>query len=278
MPIEIGDGPVVLLVHGQPGSGGEWRPVAELLAPDHHVVAPDRPGWGGHPRPATTLTGNAEALARLIEDRQLAAPGQRCVVAGHSLGGGIALELALGYPELVGALVLVGSVGVGAAVTGIDRLLAVPVIGSSVLRAGAAGLRRAVGTASRMARIEPARPLVDRAGQLPAVRAAIAEAGREMDERDRRSFLVEQRALLEETPGLEGRLASLRLPVAVVQGASDRIVVPAAGRRLAEAIPGAELVVVPGAGHRLPFERPEVVAAVVRRYGALVEREQRPGA
>ncbi len=56
-------------------------------------------------------------------------PKARLYVVGHSLGGGVALKLALMYPERVGALVLVGSVGVGEALSGFDRLLAVPMVG-----------------------------------------------------------------------------------------------------------------------------------------------------
>lgn len=269
IPIDLGEGPLVLLIHGQPGNGRSWWPVAEALRSDFRVVAPDRPGWGGHPRPPTTLAGNALALARLIEDRELLGEGERALMVGHSVGGGIALELALSRPELVSSLVLVGSVGVAAALTGMDRLLAVPVVGDSLLRAGVALLRRGARAARRLPSSGAVEAVVEHANRFPAVRAILAEGERPMDARARRAFLVEQRSLITETPSIEERLGTLRLPSVVLHGSADRVVSLGAARQLAEAIPGAELRVETGCGHRLPFERPGAVADAVRRYAAL---------
>ena len=269
--MDVGTGTPVLLIHGQPGSGREWHLVAESLRSDHRVIAPDRPGWGSHPRPPTTLAGNAEALSRMLAERGVSAEaGDRVVVVGHSLGGGIALELALTRADLVGALVLIGSVGVAGALTGMDRLLALPVLGDGVLRAGEVAVRRAARAATRLSQGSRAESIVRRAYRFPAVRSLVAEGDRQMDGRDRRSFLVEQRALMEETPLIERRLSSLRMPCVVLHGSADRIVAPQAARDLAAAIPGAELMFVGNAGHRLPFEQPSLVAATVRRYSRLM--------
>ncbi|MGO9912228.1 MAG: alpha/beta fold hydrolase [Acidimicrobiales bacterium] len=271
VPVDVGTGTLVLFIHGQPGTGQEWRPLAESLQSDHRVIAPDRPGWGSHPRPPTTLAGNAAVLSRMLAERGVSAEtGDRVVVVGHSLGGGIALELALTRPDLVGALVLIGSVGVAGAVTGMDRLLAVPVLGDGVLRAGGVAMRRAARTAIRLSQGSRPESIVGRAHRFPAVRSLIAEGDRQMDGRDRRSFLVEQRALIDETPLIERRLPSLRKPCIVMHGSADRIVAPQAARDLAAAIPGAELLFVGNAGHRLPFEQPALVAATVRRYSRLM--------
>ncbi|HLI43226.1 MAG TPA: alpha/beta hydrolase [Acidimicrobiales bacterium] len=270
VPIDAGRGPVVLLVHGQPGRGLSWAPVADLLSPSFRVVAPDRPGWGNHPRPATSLAGNAAALARMLAARDLADATSPAVVVGHSLGGGIAIELALSYPELVSVLVLVSSVGVGAALGNLDRLLALPVLGEQLLRAGALGLERAVGNVGRLAGSSLGERVLERANRHPAVRSALAEGGRALLGRDRRSFLVEQRSLVEQTPALESRLHLVAHPTVVIHGTADHVVPAQAARQLAAAIPGAELVMRPGLGHLLPFEEPEVVAGAVRRYWRLV--------
>lgn len=243
--------------------------MAELLADDFRVLAPDRPGWGGNPRPATTIAGNAEMLARFLGER-LDPDGPPVLLVGHSLGGAVAIELALGWPRLAGAVVLVSSVGVAAAVTGMDRLLAVPLLGDGVLGAGAVALRNAVRGTARITSGDRTRHLLERANKNAAFRAVMAEADHVFGARERRSFLVEQRALLEETPRIERRLGSLTLPCVVVQGGADHIVAPQAGRELAAAIPGAELVLRPGGGHLLPFEQPELVASVVRRYARVL--------
>ena len=136
----------MVLVHGQPGAGDDWAALARLLANDHRVLAPNRPGWGSDPRPAMGMAENAQALAEYLDAVEAQSP---VVVVGHSLGGGVALKLALMYPERVGALVLVGSVGVGEALSRFDRLLAVPVAGNGILRIGVAALRRGLITAAR---------------------------------------------------------------------------------------------------------------------------------
>ena len=261
-PIDTGEGPVVVLVHGQPGAGGDWVALGNLLSRDHRVLAPDRPGWGADPRPAMGIVANAEALGDLLELVGVQGP---TTLVGHSLGGGIALELALRRPERVDALVLVGSVGVAAALSGFDRLLAVPMVGDGILRAGVAALRRTLITATRYSEHHPEARLARKVAVLPTLQAAIGNDGRPMVGRSRRSFLVEQRALLAESPGLERRLGEISVPTAVVTGASDRVVPPVAARALAGAIPGAELVVLAG-GHLLPFEQPEAIAEIVRRY------------
>jgi pimeloyl-ACP methyl ester carboxylesterase len=95
-----------------------------------------------------------------------------------------------------------------------------------------------------------------------------AERGRAPTATTWRSFVVEQRALLAETPSLEAGLSSVRAPTAVVAGRRDRVVPIRAAADLAEAIPGAELVWVPDAGHLVPQEAPGVLVSIVRRYAS----------
>jgi len=280
-PIEIGAGPAVVLVHGQPGAGRDWAQVARLLSGDHRVLAPDRPGWGSDARPATGIAANADALEAFLEAAKVEGP---VTVVGHSLGGGVALDLALEHPERVGALVLIGSVGVAGALSGFDRLLAVPMLGNGILRAGVATLRRGLITATRYSERHPEARVARRVVMPPTVQAALGTDARPIVGRSRQSFLIEQRALVAETPQLERSLCRIGVATAVVTGASDHIVPASAARSLAERVPGAELVVVAG-GHLLPFDQPEVIAAVVRRYSALAsglrdgrQRRETPGA
>ncbi len=255
----------MLLVHGQPGSGADWGPLSRLLAADHHVMAPDRPGWGLNPRSPSGLRGNARALADAVAAFGLRPP---VTVVGHSLGGGIALELALERPDLVGALVLIGSVGVGLALNRLDRLLGVPMVGEGIVRAGVAALRGTVAAAARLPEggrpISPARRL----GRIASVVTSFDDTNPVVG-RARTSFLVEQKALLAETPSLERRLGLLGVPAVVVHGAGDRIVPLPAARLLAERIPGAELVTIRGQGHSIASEEPALVVPIVARYARL---------
>lgn len=258
-------GSAVVLVHGQPGTGADFFELAALLQRDHLVLAPDRPGWGANPRPPVGLAENADALAVVLAE---AGATGGVTVLGHSLGGGVALELALRHPSLVAALVLVGSVGVGGALSGVDRLLGVPFVGSGIVRAGVATLRGGVSTASRLTEGRRGSEAVRRVQDLPTVRAVVGEGAGPLTGRARRSFVFEQRALLAETPGLERRLGRVAVPTAVVSGTSDRIVPTASARELAAAIAGAELITMAG-GHLLPFDQAPAIAAVVDRYARL---------
>jgi pimeloyl-ACP methyl ester carboxylesterase len=273
--------PVVLLVHGQPGAGADFSALEGLLSPSHRVLAPDRPGWGSNSRQACGMAANADALAEMLAEAAIQEP---VTVVGHSFGGGVALELALNHPERVSALVLLGSVGVGEALSGFDRLLAVPMLGSGILRAGTATVRRAFVRARRYSKSHPGGRVGEMLPDLPSVRAAIGADFGPIVGRSRQSFLVEQRAMFAETPELERSLLRIGVPTAVVSGEADHVVPVTAARSLVARVPGAELVIMPG-GHFLPFDHPEQVAVVVRRYAALPphlkgERPQRgtPGA
>ncbi len=266
--IDEGAGPLVVLLHGQPGEGRDWDLVTQRLAPSFRVVAPDRPGWGGGPQEALGLLDNADWLNGLLSSL---VGEQRAVVVGHSFGGGVALAYALRHPARVRALVLVGSVGRHDALSGLDRLLAKPVLGEGIVRAGIVGARRVTRVLSRrLARIERASEVVRRAEQLSMYRAL--SGAEPIAANAWRSFIVEQRALVKETPHLEAALSGLSVPTVVVAGTRDRVVPVSASRGLAESIPGAELIVLARAGHLVPIEMPGELASVVSRYDRLAAR------
>ncbi len=81
--------PVVLL-HGQPGGGSDWREVIARLPATVECLAADRPGYRSNPRPAAGLVGNAEAVLADLDHAGI----DRAVLVGHSYGGGVALTTA----------------------------------------------------------------------------------------------------------------------------------------------------------------------------------------
>jgi pimeloyl-ACP methyl ester carboxylesterase len=113
-----------VLLHGQPGSGADWRQVADRLPAGLRVVALDRPGYGASRQGAGGFGYNARAVVAELDARGI----ERAVLVGHSYGGGVALAVAQLAPERAEALVLLASVGPGC-LTGWDRLLAAPVAG-----------------------------------------------------------------------------------------------------------------------------------------------------
>jgi pimeloyl-ACP methyl ester carboxylesterase len=257
-----GEGPVALLVHGQPGLGSDWGDVAGGLASTNRVLVPDRPGYGRTGGPALGLAGNADSLARLLDDKSV----DSATVVGHSFGGGVALSMALRHGDRVGALVLVSSVGTARSLRPYDRVLGLPVLGEGLAFAGWE-LSRWVLPALRQRSTQLPPAVRSRLRAIPEPPVA-SDGGRGHAAVTWRSFVIEQRALLAETPALEANLSSVRVPTAVVAGRRDRLVPARASADLAEAISGAELVWVAGVGHLLPQEAPGVLVGIVRRYAS----------
>jgi pimeloyl-ACP methyl ester carboxylesterase len=105
-----GEGEPLVLVHGLGGSAANWLALAPLLLPGRRLLVPELPGHGGsEPLPAaSSLNAYADRIGLLLEREGLAP----AAVVGHSLGGAIALRLAIRRPELVSALVLAGAAGI----------------------------------------------------------------------------------------------------------------------------------------------------------------------
>lgn len=259
--------PAVVLLHGQPGTGADWQWLAPLLEGDFTVVVPDRPGYGATGGPPTGFAGNAAAVAGLLD--RLGA--DQAVVVGHSWGGGVALALATGWPERVAGLVLVSSVAPGEAVSWDDRLLAAPLVGELIAGATIGGVGLVLG--SRRVQSLASHRLAGRARdgvvaltRLTGNRAPVW-----------RSFVAEQRALLDELDGMAPGLAGITAPTVIVHGTADHIVAPDASERLQRAIPGARRHLLAGAGHLLPHDRPDDIAAAVREAaGEAASRREGP--
>jgi pimeloyl-ACP methyl ester carboxylesterase len=105
--VEAGAGPVLLLIHGMAGTYENWQAVIEPLARHHTVVAPDLPGHGGSAPGAGDYSLGALAVG--LRDLLVTLGHERATLVGHSLGGGIAMQLAYHFPEITERLVLVSS-------------------------------------------------------------------------------------------------------------------------------------------------------------------------
>jgi len=227
-----------------------------------HAVAADRPGYGRSELPAGGFTANAEAL---LDD--LGARGvQRAVLVGHSWGGGVALRAAGLAPDRVEAVVLLASVGPGC-LTSLDWLLAAPGIGplSSLLafrwspwiaRARLALLRRRHG-----------RPLYPGESASLQVWGHPAAGGWPLW----RTFLVEQRALLDELAELAAAAESVQVPVLLIADPDDRVVPVKTSHELVALLPDGRLLLVSGAGHHLPRRAPRAVADAITAFLAAID-------
>lgn len=231
--------------------------MADRLVGDHRVIVPDRPGYGSSPGPARGPRGNAEALAGLIRDLEVAP----VTAVGHSYGAAVALRLAEAHPEAVVGLVLVCPAGSPRSLSLMDRALAAPGVGEAV---GFATMRAGGNLAHWLARLVPvgrADQASDRVALPPDRIGPFAESWRRDDAW--RSFAAEQRALVAEIPETAAALGGVRVPVTILAGRRDRVVPPPAVEELAAALPAARVVWVEDGGHLLLWRRAELVAETV---------------
>ena len=116
--------PVVVLIHGMVNSSRHWQAVAEGLAQDHTVIAPDLIGHGDSATPRGDYSIGAHAAA--IRDLLSALGVRRATIVGHSLGGGVAMQFFWQFPDQVERLVLISSGGLGPNVSPLLRVAALP--------------------------------------------------------------------------------------------------------------------------------------------------------
>src|SRR5713226_4336208 len=250
---EAGEGETLLLVHGFGGAASNWAAVAPALARRSRVLVPDLPGHGGStalPGPPERLDPYAERLALLLE-RAAAAPA---VVVGHSLGGVVALRIALRRPELVRAVALAGSAGIGSATRESERALTLASLvkpGKRISRrrrwfARNALLRRVAFGFVSVADPRALSPLV--------ANAFLAGSALHTDVRSAGD------ALVRDDPRVD--LERVRCPALVLHGARDRQVPLPDGVEYARRL-GAPLRVIADCGHLLIGERPGAVVDAI---------------
>jgi len=182
---DVGEGPVVVAVHGSPGSGRDFRWLAPVLEPHRRLIRVDLSGHGEtppHGRSHWTIAGRARFTADFLEALDL----RGVTLLGHSIGGPVVMEAALLAPERVRGVALVSSIGTrkhqllrGKPVRPASLALATPLLGRLLipgLRAGmkAAGFpsstpdREAVDSVHAIARVD----FAERAAAVAALAAA----------------------------------------------------------------------------------------------------------
>lgn len=219
-----GEGPAILFIHGTGGSGKTWFNQLRRFASTHKAIAIDLPGYG-----ASELPPDVESVddyAGFVAEWMEAAGWERPVVVGTSMGGRVALQLALDHPDKVGALVLIDASGL--------KIEGIPSF--SVASVGVEAFTRALfyrpsPTLGRTSTAEP-----------PAWYATMQR----LTAKPLRS-------------GMQARLDEIRVPTLIVWGEHDRILPAPHAEAFHAGIPGSRLRWIPEAGHVPMIERPGAV-------------------
>jgi aminoacrylate hydrolase len=260
-----GSGPAVLMIQGVGVAGSGWRPQTDALGREFTVISYDNRGIGGSSLPAAPLTIEAMADDGLhIMDAEGI---ERTHVIGHSMGGLIALHMALAARDRVKSLALLCTCADG-------RHITAPSLRMLIL-----GLGARIGT-----------PAMRRKGMLRMImpqdylhgidRAALARELEELfghDLADQPPIVTKQLKAMSRYAA-SGRLNELNgIPTLVVSAAHDPIAPPALGRALAAGIPAARYIEYGNASHALPIQcAADVNALLLEHLSAAEGRASRP--
>jgi pimeloyl-ACP methyl ester carboxylesterase len=242
---EKGTGRALVLIHGNNSSTYSWADVFDELAKEFRVVALDLKGFGFTAKPAGDY--RVETQAALVVGLLDRLGIERAALCGSSMGGAVALAVAINYPQRVDSLILVGSSAFNDVRGGslAPAYLRWPYIGGAVTALALTsdslvreGLRKSFHDTSRVTDERVAayyRPLRTRGGQRAARLV-----------RDQRDYTRIERAL-----------DTIRQPTLLIWGAQDRVNLLEDARRLHSQIREAQLVVFDNCGHLPQEEMPE---------------------
>lgn len=258
--VHAGEGPPLVFLHGVLGSHRIWAVLAEDLAQDHLVVAPDLFGHGASDKSTGdySLGSHAATIRDLLDQLGL----KVATFVGHSLGGGIAMTFTYLFPERVDGLVLVATGGLGPHV---NMLLRAPTLPGAelILPLLASHWTNNQGkTLGRALRLLGFRGTTDVAEAWHGFES-LSDAG------SRRAFLATIRSVV----GPEGQRVSARellprmaCPTLLVWGDHDWMIPVQHGREAVGILPRARLEVFPQAGHFPHLDQPERFAALIRSF------------
>jgi pimeloyl-ACP methyl ester carboxylesterase len=261
---EAGSGDPILLIHGLGANSYSWRYLAPALARTHYVLSVDLKGFGRSDKPVDAAYGvldQARLLETLIRRKKL----EHLTIVGHSFGGGVALALTvhlnLTRPATVDRLLLIDSIAYRQPMPLFIELLRTPVLAEVGLLAAPPELQAYKGLLAAYADPDKitweavrayARPLYEEGGRHALLKTAQAILPANLS------------ALITAYP-------TIHQPTLLIWCAEDRVVPLGVGRRLARALPRAELAVLTGCGHVPQEEEP---ARTFARFKSFLERHR----
>ncbi|OBF62753.1 hypothetical protein A5787_01615 [Mycobacterium sp. 852002-50816_SCH5313054-b] len=258
-----GSGPALLLIHGVGDNSKSWETVHAKLAQRFTVIAPDLLGHGESDKPHADYS--LPAFANGMRDLLAVLGIDRVTVVGHSFGGGVAMQFAYQYPQLVERIVLVSAGGVTKDVSLALRLAAMP------LGAEALGVLRAPGVMPTIRRVGRAVQTVlgsTRFGRDAAEVVNLMEGF--LDPDGLAAFARTLRSVVDArgqyVTMLDRSYLVKSVPVQIIWGKDD-LIIPVDHAHTAHAsMPGSRIEIFEDSGH-MPFhDHPDRFVEVVERF------------
>jgi len=245
-----GAGSPLVLIHGIAHRWQAWEPVLDALAAHHDVIAIDLPGFGLSPRPATGMPGTISSAAASLGDLLTELGLDHPHVAGNSLGGGLALELAAA--GRVASATAISPAGFASRREELRAVIALT--GRRWSTYAPVPVIRAVIASPRARRMS-----FGAICRHPEALSAERALGDALAMRRGKGFLPYARALR----GYRFAGDHGTIPVTIAWGTHDRVLVPGQAARARERLTGARHVWLDGCGHVPMGDDPDAVAAVI---------------
>ncbi|MEV3904129.1 MULTISPECIES: alpha/beta fold hydrolase [unclassified Mycobacterium] len=258
-----GSGPAILLIHGIGDNSTTWSTVQTALAQRFTVIAPDLLGHGKSDKPRADYS--VAAYANGMRDLLSVLDIDQVTVVGHSLGGGVAMQFAYQFPQLVERLILVGAGGVTGDVNVALRIASLPLASEALA----------------LLRLPLVLPALQAAGRIAGTALGSTRVGRDLPEMLRiladlpeptasSAFARTLRAVVD----WRGQVVTMldrcylteSVPVQLIWGSHDSVIPVGHAAMAHAAMPGSRLEVFDKAGH-FPFhDEPERFVEVVEQF------------
>jgi pimeloyl-ACP methyl ester carboxylesterase len=257
------DAPVLMLIHGSNASLQTWEPWADRLGQRYRIVRFDLPGHGlTGPSPAHQYS--SAAFADIVEQVRAKLGIDKMVLAGNSMGGGVAWHYALMYPEHLSGLILVDAAGQP------DPGDRNPPLAFRIARLPVLRNLAAMITPRNLLEDTLKQAFYDQRLVTPAMIDRYWELLRYPGNRE----ATIERFSLPSEPGSPARLHVIKTPTLILWGANDNLIPVVSAHWFADNIPGSQLIIYPKTGHAPMEERADQSAADVYRF---VELKTQPG-
>jgi len=240
--LRCGSGPPLVLLHGFPLDNGIWAPIVPRLEENFELILPNLRGFGGSTSNAReySLSDMGEDVIFLLDHLGI----EKALIAGHSMGGYIALACARSHPE---------------------RILGLGLISTQVLPDTFERKRSRYQTAAQVEETG-LEPLVIAMAEKLTPTASLRESLSQLMRRQAKAGVLGAIKALAERPDQTSTLKLLQKPVVIVHGDADMLIPVDRAREMKDLKPDSLLVVIPNAGHMPMMEYPADTAAAFREF------------